>query len=226
LDVIYGVVDSIFVKGKTMPKKDSENGKKGVEENSGFENDIEKTPIFEKFAKRVSDEVGIGLDIDCVFSKIVFPAARDGSGIANKYYGITTAGEMESRGIGIRRGDTPKMLHSFQAEAIKIIFSGEGFSGARKTADFFKSMVAKGFFSVEDLAVRRQLRRPIGEYVSNAPHLAAFRDCPNARGDATYVWARCGPKTAAHASRAEIDGEKYCALIDDYFRELVRGVRL
>ena len=53
---------------------------------------------YQEFVKRISDRIGIGLELDCVFRKFAFPAARGGGWVANKYYGITTGGEIEARG--------------------------------------------------------------------------------------------------------------------------------
>ena len=186
LTVIYGITDSVFVKDGT--KK-----------------------LYRKFSRAVTKEIGIELEIDCTFKAIAFPAARDGSGIANKYYGIKEDDEIEARGIGLRHSDCPRLVKNFQEKAIRLMLCDDydfltGKQKASELLEAFKSMVSAGNLEMDDLAITKKMRRPIESYVSNAPHIVAYRhlsDCAR-KGDQTQnspIGISTIPVTSSGAAR-------------------------
>jgi len=197
LDVIYGIVDSVFVRG----------GSKGQ---------------YEEFVKRASDEIGIDLELDCIFSSIAFPAADDSAGIANKYYGITHEGKLECRGIALRHSDAPPVIKEFQEAAIRNILMGTSAEGTYRQ---YEERILSKKPDLEDFAITKSLRRHPDEYVVDAPHVVAFRKQPNEEGIASYVFTRRGPLPVELGSKAELDVERYLKILERSQNELVKGIK-
>ncbi len=183
LDVIYGIVDSVFVCGQGD---------------------------FVSFAEDVSRRIGIVLELDCIFDYIAFPEAENGSGIANKYYGITGSG-IEARGISMRHSDAPRFIKRFQERVILDL---------RNHAAIFRSemeMIEQN--PMEDFAITKRIRREI--YHSNPPHVVASR-FQEKSGSVTFVYTSRGPRPIAVAQ--EIDYPKYRELLRRSYDELIRGI--
>jgi DNA polymerase elongation subunit (family B) len=130
LEVIYGIVDSVFVKNGT-------------------------TEEYRGFVKRVTVEFGIELELDCIFESIAFPASS-GAGVANKYYGITGCGEIEARGIALRHSDAPRFIKEFQEKAVRAILKGENLD---ETYSGFQSALFEKRFALRDLAITKSIRK-------------------------------------------------------------------
>jgi DNA polymerase elongation subunit (family B) len=195
LDVIYGIVDSVFVKNGTEQQ-------------------------YKEFVERVSDEFGIELELDCVFKAIAFPAAERGEGIANKYFGITYEGKIEARGIALRHSDAPEFIKAFQREAVPAFLKGDmqGFERAYKE---HQDAVLSGNLSLEDFAITKSIRKR--QYKVNAPHVVAYKQDP--RGSTvTYVHSLSGPKPLRLARREEVDNREYLRLLEMKTQELISGL--
>jgi len=178
LEVVYGITDSVFV----------------------INGDDE---TYKRFADAVSREIGIELEIDCMFDAIAFPESVDGTGIANKYYGIKRElclnqkqdsnlkqhicheNGIEARGIVLRHRDCPEMLAEFQEKAARLLLNGIGSGKAASLEDnilkaemlkqAYKTMLMNSRFPVDALSITKKLRRPVGMYAANAPHVVAYK---------------------------------------------------
>ncbi|MFA5106472.1 MAG: DNA polymerase domain-containing protein [Candidatus Micrarchaeia archaeon] len=203
-EALYGMVDSVFVSGG--------NEKQYLD-----------------YVRKVSAETGITLELDCIFSRLVFPAAKDASGVANHYYGLMQDGRMEARGIAVRHSDSCALAVQCQERMAKAILSAPdacaGIKEAKGLLADFKKRLKEGEFVLADFAITKAIGRDIGDYVSNAPHVVAFRQEPNAANVSVFVYSLFGPRPARQASRREIDIKKYAELLDASFEELVRGLR-
>lgn len=213
LDVVYGITDSIFVK----------NG------------DPES---YRRFSEAVTRETGIELEHDRTFKAICFPCSDDGSGVANKYYGITHDGELECRGIDMRHSDAPLILKDFQEHATRALLAGdwplerldENFGNASKLLECYKRLVINRQLPLHAYAITMALRRPLDSYVSNAPHVAAGRLMPEMKPDGrrhrhvTYVYSVNGPVPMDNADHESIDVQKYVQLLERSLEELARGI--
>ena len=212
LEVLYGVVDSVFVR----------NGSEGD---------------YKRFVKRVSLEFGIELELDCVFRSIAFPCAEDGSGVANKYYGMTYDGKIEARGISYRHSDAPRFIKEFEREAIpkildKKIGELEALFETYRTRLFFGDGTksngtgrAGDSFSLDDLAMTKSIKD--GEYKVNAPHVVAYRQAPTGAGYVTFVYTKNGgpmPLDLAKKLGMEMDPVRYGDLLMRAREEMIRGL--
>jgi DNA polymerase elongation subunit (family B) len=196
LEVIYGIVDSVFVKGGTKQQ-------------------------YEDFAARVSNEIGIELELDCIFRSIAFPAADDYAGIANKYYGITHEGKLECRGIALRHSDAPPLIKEFQEKAIRKILAGENASGIYRQ---YEEIILKKEPTLEQFAITKSLRRDPDKYIVDAPHVVAFRKLPNQEGIISFVYVRRGPVPVELSTKAELNLAKYLEILERSHSELLRGI--
>ncbi len=155
LHVVYGVVDSLYVSGAAR------------RETIGALRD------------KVLQETGIGLELECVFRKIVFPAAKDGSGVANKYYGLIPGdnggeGNIEARGIKLRHSDAPPVVKRFQERACRLLLTKPWKEAIPECNELLKRH-ASARFPLEDYVISRRVTRPAAEYASNQPHVEALR---------------------------------------------------
>ncbi len=201
LEVLYGIVDSVFVRGG------SEAG-------------------YKRFVKRVSDEFGIELELDCIFRGIAFPCADDGSGIANKYYGMTYDGKIEARGISYRHSDAPKFIKEFELEAIPKILERD-LNGLGVIFEAYRTRLIResNLFSLDELSITKSIRE--GEYKVNAPHIVAYRQAPTGAGYVTFVYTKNGgpmPLDLAKKLGAKIDTLKYEDILKRAREEMTGGL--
>ena len=195
LEVLYGMVDSVFVRGGT--KAD-----------------------YERFVKRASAEFGFELELDCIFEKIAFPSSEDGSGVANKYYGIS-GDKIEARGIGIRHSDSPPFIKEFQNEAIRALFA-EGRAGLEKSVLRYQLALKDKSVPFESLVIHRSVRKP--DSLTHQPHIVAYRQLRDGGRSVDYVFSVYGPRPASMAHKDEINARAYLDLLRKAAKELVLGL--
>jgi DNA polymerase elongation subunit (family B) len=163
--IIYGDVDSLFV-----TKKDA-----SIED-------------YEMLVEYIRSSIGLSVSIDKHFKFIVFLQLKNSSISALKrYYGITYEGDVEARGIELRRIDTPLFIRDFQMQLIKEIFSFNNVDeiyryGVYKGIEVVKealSKLNKSDFSIENLAISKRLRKNPKEYKVNVAHKIAALQLKN-----------------------------------------------
>ncbi len=130
LEVVYGIVDSVFVRNGTGDE-------------------------YREFVEKVTEEFGIELELDCVFESIAFPASS-GAGVANKYFGITGKGMIEARGIALRHSDAPQFIREFQGRAVRAIF-GKG--NIDEIYNEYQNALVERRFALEQLAITKSIRQ-------------------------------------------------------------------
>ncbi len=203
LTPIYGIVDSLFVK----------NGNKEQ---------------YEEFVKKVSEKTGISLELNCIFKKIAFPQSSDGSWVANKYYGITNEGEIESRGISLRHSDSCKWLKEFDKRIIPIILSEDNEKELliylNSILNEFSRQIRENDVCLKDLAITKRIRGKISEYTSNAPHLVAYRQLPTQDNHSKFIYTTEGPKPIQLTNLNNIDKKKYQTLLQHELEALCKGI--
>ncbi|MCI0503316.1 hypothetical protein L0Y65_01240 [Candidatus Micrarchaeota archaeon] len=192
LDVLYGIVDSVFVSDPSASSS-------------------EPNQKFDGFASRVSDETGIELVLDCVFSKIKFLPSYDGSGAANRYFGITADGKIEARGIALRHSDAPEFLKRYQEEAIPAYFSGD-FASFRQVYARHKELLLSKKLALDDLSIHKRMRQR--EYKTEQAHVIAYREKPDGRKSVDFVHTVYGPRRVELARLEEIDAQEYLRLLE------------
>jgi len=208
LDVIYGIVDSVFVQKTDGP--------------------LEPAAV-KAFAAEVQEKTGIELALDAQFKAIVFPAGAQGGRVANRYYGLTTENEIEARGICIRRSDSPPIVKKFQEKAIHLLLDeGEFFENYHKAfglLDREYRAIRAGAYDLSDFVVVRNIRKSIGAYKVSAAHVEAFKQSPNPHGYVEFLYTVEGPTPRNKARRELVDPTIYMHLMRKSLSELRTGMQ-
>lgn len=206
LEVLYGIVDSVFVQ-----KKD------GID-----------AAIIKAFAAEVQEKTGIELALDAQFKAIVFPAGAQGGRVANRYYGITPDGEIEARGICVRRSDSPAIVKKFQEKAIHLLLDeGDFFQNYAKCFELLENeyrAISAGAYDLSDFVVVRQMRKSPEAYKVTTAHVEAFRKAPNPHGYIEFVYTIEGPTPRSQAKRELVDARQYLYLMRKSLSELRNGL--
>lgn len=196
LEVIYGIVDSVFVRNGSIDD-------------------------YKRYVKRVTKETGIELELDLIFRKIAFPSSKENAGVANKYYGIDTDGKIEARGIALRHSDAPEFIKNYQKAIVPLILDGK-----KKEAETLYNSIRKSLISneipIEELAITKSVRKE--KYKVKAPHAVAFQLAPNQEGYITYVYTKEGPKPLKMSSQHEIDKTEYLRILNRETENLFLGL--
>ncbi len=198
LDVVYGMVDSVFVRG-------------------GSRED------YERYVSRVSREAGFSLELDCVFARLAFPSGGDGSGVANKYYGITEEGGIEARGIAMRHSDSPLFVKKFQERAVRELLDG-GFRPERLGAlerESERALLDRKV-PLEELAITKSVRKEA--YKTRQAHAVALARSGIVSSSITFVHTVDGPVPLRMAGPDRIDPGPYRRLLRLAQDELVIGL--
>jgi len=159
-EVIYGDSDSLFVKKKDASRKE-----------------------FESLAKKIEAETRLPIAVDHHYKFLVLLKQESDPNLeaTRRYFGKLMDGTIYYRGIELRRHDYPRFMKDFEEHLMEIIL------GAESSEEVFKTQLRKAFDHVveacdeiwngkvplDDLVVRKVLRRRVGEYSSLFPHVVA-----------------------------------------------------
>jgi len=159
-EVIYGDSDSLFVKRKNASGKD-----------------------FEDLARKIEAETGlpIALDHHYKFLALLKQESDPNLEATRRYFGKLVDGSIYYRGIELRRHDYPAFMKDFEERLMQILFDAETADDVLRV-QYGKSLdyvvetcdeIMAGKVPVEDLIVKKVLRREVGEYRSLFPHVVA-----------------------------------------------------
>ena len=159
-EVIYGDSDSLFVKKKDASREE-----------------------FESLAKKIEAETGLPIALDHHYKFLVLLKQESDPNLeaTRRYFGKLKDGTIYYRGIELRRHDYPRFIKEFEERLMEILLSAES------DEEVFKTQLKKAFDHVvetcdeiwngkvllDDLAVRKILRKRVGEYRSLFPHVVA-----------------------------------------------------
>jgi DNA polymerase elongation subunit (family B) len=193
--VIHAIVDSVFIQGVASPEECT-RVKELIEEATGFKAKVEAH-----------------------YTWLYLPRDVKGlKGVANRYYGLLSSGELKAKGIMMVRGDTPILVKKAQYEALlelsKAVRPAEMASRlARAYAiiDSYIEKLRKGVFNVLDLVTLRNAREG---YVK--PPAYVFEGEPPYR--LVYVSGKL--RYLEKVKSLMIDVNKYIELLERARREL------
>ncbi len=156
--VLHGIVDSLWLK-KKVPRE-----------------------AFEQLCDKISDTIGIPLELEGMYSWIVFLPSDMGIGALNKYYGVID-GELKARGIELRRRDQPVIVKKMQEDMLQTLAQ----AGTKK--EFFQKIpdtlevvrqyvhaVLRGDILLEDLVISIGISRYLEDYKVNNLSVAALKN--------------------------------------------------
>ncbi len=158
-EIVYGDVDSLFVRKKGASRRD-----------------------YEELADRISAATGLPMSLDRHFKFIAFPRLRTDpdTPALKRYFGLTYEGLVEARGIELRRSDTPPIVREFQERLIRTVMSfnsveeilSRGVEEGVKLLGEYEGLIDGGL-DVEELEIRKTLGRDPGEYSRGLAHSSA-----------------------------------------------------
>jgi DNA polymerase elongation subunit (family B) len=203
---------------------------------------------YEELREIISKKTGMSLSLEYRYKFLVLlPLEADEKLEALKhYFGITYSKEMVTRGIEIRRDDTPNFIKQFQTELLHTLFDCDNAAEIYdKTLEKALLCITKtidkimtGEIYLQDLVISKQLRMNINHYKSIFPHVAAAIQLGNnervSKGDdIEYVYtdsqhqnplSRVVPVQFIRNNRClEYDKEKYKEILLDA-SETVLGI--
>ena len=156
-EVLHGIVDSLWLK-KKAPREE-----------------------FEELCEKISRNIGIPLELEGMYSWIVFLPSDLGIGALNRYYGVID-GELKARGIELRRRDQPIIIKKMQ-EAILVELAQ-----AKSKKEFFRKIpdaidvvreyvyaILKGDVNLEDLVISIGISRRLEDYKVSNLSVAALK---------------------------------------------------
>jgi len=169
-EVIYGDVDSLFVKRDNAKREDYEN-----------------------LSRVISQETGLPVSLDKLFRVIAFTRKKGDARTAavKRYFGILEDGQIEARGIEARRSDVPEAIRTFQLKLIEKIYSSGSLDEIKMNARRISSEMLSRFIkelregSIPDslLMFKKILSKDPEEYASNVPQKIAAILSGSRKGD-------------------------------------------
>ncbi len=138
---------------------------------------------YEALAAGIAQMTGLPMAVEHVFRYLALLPQKSGArvGAVNRYYGVTTAGEIECRGVELRRHDTPPFVSHIQRKMMEALMgcgSREemltvGRESAQRVVDDACRRIERGDVPAEELKISKVLSRDIGEYISHGGHVTA-----------------------------------------------------
>ncbi|MGA9119766.1 MAG: DNA polymerase domain-containing protein [Bacteroidota bacterium] len=139
---------------------------------------------YERLAVQISEEVGIDLSLEGIYSWILFPSSKIDPLLptANRYVGWYKNNEIKIRGIEVRRRDTPVFIKRMQGELLKLMGEAKSVSGIEtmvpllvaKAGEFVGTLL-KGRADPLELVIHCHLLREPEEYTTNTVNASAAK---------------------------------------------------
>lgn len=156
-EVLHGIVDSLWLK-KKAPREE-----------------------FEELCEKISNIIGIPLELEGIYTWIVFLPSDMGIGALNKYYGVID-GELKARGIELRRKDQPVIIKKMQEDILTELAQAhtkkEFFQKLHKALEVvrhYTDAVSKGDVNIKDLIISVGVSRFLEDYRVNNLSVAALK---------------------------------------------------
>ena len=161
-EILYGNVDSIFVKRRGATRED-----------------------YEALAATIQRETSLPISLDNHYRFIVFmrQETHPDTEAMNHFFGKLADGGFNCRGIELRRRDCPAFLKEFQRGLIEILFDANNHQEVvERQIDKAKAFVHGVYHQImcgdvdfETLAVSKRVHREVGKYKSMFPHVIAAK---------------------------------------------------
>ncbi len=207
--MIHGIIDSIWV----QPRMDN------------------PTPI-EEVCRKVSSDVGIGLDFENSYSWIAFcPRRNSNTGALTRYFGkIKNKDGFKIRGIETRQCSTPPFIEEFQHRLLREIDSIDSHKNIESVFGILEryiDRICSGCVDPEMLVVKKRISKSREEYQQYTRNVAALDRTQHKNynispgEDAEYVVVDDDKKTHKRVRLAFEDIDSYD--IEYYVEELLRA---
>jgi DNA polymerase I len=151
--LVHGIVDSLWV--TAMP-------------------DEPQTPLKDVAAK-ISRQARVRLDYEARYDWVAFvPLADSEEGALTKYFGRKKDGEYKYRGIECRQRSTPPYIEALQEDLIEVLNRRRDPAAVVDALARYCSELHAGGVDTDDLVVRQQVSKPLGDYRQSTRGAAAL----------------------------------------------------
>jgi DNA polymerase II len=213
-EVLHALVDSLYVRKQNAAGED-----------------------YARLAGDIQAQTGLPLAVEAVYRYVVFLPSRQDPEIPvpNRFFCVSTEGELKIRGLECRRHDTPPIVTSMQHEVLAILAEARDFesycaklSEAEEVCQRYLSRLADGEVRPEELVVSKRLTRSPGLYQKNSLTAIAARQLDRAgvhlrRGEnVDYIICRAGSSLMDDRVRAWTLWEAWRGYDVAEYREAVR----
>lgn len=148
--IVHGIVDSLWLKKENATEKE-----------------------YLELCREVSDEIKVPLNFEGRYKWIVFLPSRmhPRVGVLNRYYGVFENGKVKTRGIEVRRRDTPRFVSDAQLEMINVLASArdskefmERIPEALKVIERYRQKLLNSEIPIWDLIITKHLSKDPEQY--------------------------------------------------------------
>ncbi len=230
-EILHGIVDSIWIKR-------NENTKNNI-------NNVKEKLIFENLKKDIEEQTGFSISFEGLYKWIVFDSSKIHPELSalNRYFGVFEDKKIKSRGIELRRHDTPPLFIKFQNE---LLIAMSDYSNLAKIKQMlpllknihnkYKNLILSGRIHYSELVFTRKISKNSNEYsnrktiesgvihilLNNQKWLYAGEEIKYVITDfynKSYL-QRAMPIQLCGKSYFKYDIKKYCQLLDDAYNTL------
>lgn len=129
-----------------------------------------------RLCQHIKDDVGVTVSFEGMYAWLLFPSSKTDPGIptSGKYAGWYDHGEMKTRGIEVRRKDTPWFIKTMQARLLELMSEMKDVReiAARapelvREAGFYLNELRGGRVDPKQLVLRRRVQKEADEYATN-----------------------------------------------------------
>jgi DNA polymerase elongation subunit (family B) len=158
-EVIHGIVDSLWLKKKGATVKEY--------------NDLCKT---------ITEQVGVPISFEGRYKWIAFLPSKmhPRIGVLNRYYGVMENSKIKTRGLEVRRRDTPRFIFDAQTEMIKILASANNTTELRskipdalEVVKQYRRKLLNGEVPIWDLIVTKHMSKHPKHYKQHVSQVIA-----------------------------------------------------
>jgi len=206
VEVVYGDTDSVFLKEPSEEK-------------------------IKELIRWSNEELGIELDVDKVYRYLALSQRK------KNYLGVFNDGSVDIKGLTGKKRNTPIFLQKAFMEVVRVLGEVKSVEDFEKAKEKIREIAQECYrkleerkYSLEELAFKVQLTKPLKQYVKTTPqHVKAARMLAAQGKDIrpgdiiTFVKTRGVPgvKPVQYASIHEIDVEKYKDHIRTTFEQIL-----
>ncbi len=129
-----------------------------------------------RLCSKIKDTVGVSVSFEGMYTWLLFPSSKTDPGIptSGKYAGWYEHGEMKTRGIEVRRKDTPWFVKTMQARLLELMSEmkdvreiSERAPELIREAGFYLNELRGGRVDPKQLVLRRRVQKEADEYSTN-----------------------------------------------------------
>jgi DNA polymerase elongation subunit (family B) len=157
--IVHGIVDSLWLKKGDATNED-----------------------YLDLCKEVSEEINVPLNFEGRYKWIVFLPSRlhPRVGVLNRYYGVFEDGKIKTRGLEVRRRDTPRFIYDAQMEMVEVLASANNskefmdkIPQALEVVSKYRQRLLNGEIPVWDLIVTKHLSKDPDRYKQKVSQVIA-----------------------------------------------------